>query len=313
MFTPIIKNNITEDISILVKQSNNSFNYICECGEASRLSIKEIQQTEVIFISHTHIDHFANFDQIIRHQIGIQRKVTICGPKGIAQNIFHKLHAFTWNLISEDAITYEIIEMLTDQSIQTYELKPSKWELIKKDKKTSNVLFKGKDFEVTGILLDHKIPTLAYKFQENTKIKLKDTPFKGGPWVSALKLAFEQKQLNQIIEIDGKQHLAETLFCYLEVKEGDSLGIIMDHAASEQNHKKIFNHFYGTKQIFIECFYKTEDKELANKNAHSFVQKSAEIAKSLKAENITPVHFSRKYKLEDLEEIEKEFYQILTQ
>ena len=84
MFEAEIKSKREEDISILVKLDNHPWNYLCECCNASNLTIKEIQNTNAIFISHTHIDHFVNFDTVIRHQIGIQRRVVICGPKGIA-------------------------------------------------------------------------------------------------------------------------------------------------------------------------------------------------------------------------------------
>ena len=61
-----IKSKYNEDISILVKLENHSWNYLCECGNASEISVKEIQNTQAIFISHTHIDHFINFDTVIK-------------------------------------------------------------------------------------------------------------------------------------------------------------------------------------------------------------------------------------------------------
>ena len=68
MILPELKSKIGEDISILVRLDNHTPSYICECGDASELTLKECQNTEGIFISHTHIDHFINFDQILRHQ-----------------------------------------------------------------------------------------------------------------------------------------------------------------------------------------------------------------------------------------------------
>jgi len=74
MFLPEVKSKFNEDISILIKLDNYSSNFICECGDASDLTVKECQNTEAIFVSHTHIDHFINFDFILRHQIGIGRR-----------------------------------------------------------------------------------------------------------------------------------------------------------------------------------------------------------------------------------------------
>lgn len=308
MFTHHIKSLPNEDISILVKLDNHSWNYLCECGDASLLTVKEIQNCNAIFISHTHIDHFVNFDAVIRHQIGIQRSVVICGPKNIAQQIQARLQSYTWNLIEENAITYEIRELTSTNTITKYELKPPFWQLEQLSTEASNLLFKTKAFEVSGILLDHKTPTLAYRFKENNtvKIDIQSSGFKGGKWVKELKDAFTSNT-NPTITIESQSYQAKELFHLLQVQEGDSLGIIMDHAAHSENHLKIKNHFYHCNQVLIESFYKNEDKEFAEINFHSYAKKSAEIMRLSKVKQATPVHFSRKYQETDILEIIQQF------
>ena len=117
MILPELKSKIGEDISILVRLDNHTPSYICECGDASELTLKECQNTEGIFISHTHIDHFINFDQILRHQIGIQKRIIICGPIGIIDQVQSKIKGYSWNLIEAGAITYEIREIIDEQKI----------------------------------------------------------------------------------------------------------------------------------------------------------------------------------------------------
>jgi ribonuclease Z len=65
MFHSEIKSQFNEDISILVQLDNHPCNYICECGDASNWTVKEVQNAHAVFISHTHIDHFVNFDRLI--------------------------------------------------------------------------------------------------------------------------------------------------------------------------------------------------------------------------------------------------------
>ncbi len=48
MFLPEIKSEPSEDISILIKLDNHSDFYLCECGQASRLTVKDCQQTTAI-------------------------------------------------------------------------------------------------------------------------------------------------------------------------------------------------------------------------------------------------------------------------
>lgn len=305
-----LKNQVDEDISILVKLDNHPWNYLCECGDASKLTVKEIQNCNAIFISHTHIDHFANFDSVIRHQLGIQRKVVICGPEHIAAQIQHRILSYSWNLIHEDSITYEIRELTSSNELITYELRPPLWELKRCSRVASQILYKDKNFEVSGILLNHKIPTLAYKFTENdsVKINLSNSPFKGGKWVHELKEAFLQQANHTPINLDNKQYTAEELFYLLHIEKGDSLGIIMDHAPSEENHEKIKKHFYQCNTVLIESFYKNEDQHFAELNYHSFARMSGTIMRLSAVKHPIPVHFSRKYGEEDIKTLTSEFF-----
>jgi ribonuclease Z len=309
MFKAEVKSKIGEDICILVNLDNHPWSYLCECGNASDLTVKEVQNSNAIFISHTHIDHFVNFDTVIRHQIGIQRRIIICGPKGIAKQVQSKIKSYTWNLIEKGAIIYEIREVLSENEIYTFEVEPPLWELKEREVIQTNVVFKEKSFFVTALLLDHKIPTVAYKFKENDAIKIDilTSGFKGGKWVQELKDAFEKNDVTKVVSIEGKDYHATELFHLLHVQEGDSVGIIMDHAANEENHSKIKEHFFKSRKVFIETFYKREDKEQAELNYHSYSSMSGRIMRQTQVIEAIPVHFSRKYNEGEVKLLIEEF------
>ena len=309
MFISEVKSSYKEDISILIKPDNHPWNYLCECGDAKALSVKEIQNCNAIFISHTHIDHFVNFDAIIRHQIGIQRRIIICGPKGIAEQVQFRIKSYTWNLIDENAIVYEIREIISENKFIVYEVIPPLWKLKHLKEVNTNLIFEEKYFTVSATLLNHKTPTLAYLFKEKDtlKIDLTSTNFKGGKWVKKLKDAYTLKQNNAVITIHQENYIAQDLFYLLHIQQGDSVGIIMDHTANEENHLKIKKHFFECKKVFIESFYKNEDKELALLNYHSYASMSGKIMKECNVEKPIPVHFSRKYNEHEIQELIKEF------
>lgn len=309
MFRPEIKSRIGEDISLLVKLDNHPWNYLCECGDASELTVKEIQNVNAVFISHTHIDHFVNFDAVIRHQIGIQRRVVICGPKGIAKQVQARLKSYTWNLIQKGAIVYEIREVESVGTIRVFEIEPLEWELREISKLDGNTLFTEKNFEVTYTLLDHKTPSMAYKFKEKdtVKIDIQASGMRGGKWIKELKDAFENDREDQPIEVEGKAYLAKELFHLLSIQIGDSVGIVMDHAANPANHALIVQHFNECQKVFIESFYKAEDKEFAVQNFHSYSTMSGKVMRKAKVKSAIPVHYSRKYKQTDIDELIVEF------
>lgn len=309
MFLPELKSEIGEDISILIRLDNYSFNFICECGDASKLTVKECQNAEAIFISHTHIDHFINFDFILRHQIGIAKKVTICGPEGITKQVQSKIRGYQWNLIEKDAISYEIREIKTDGQITRSEINPPEWNIVELANKEPDILFRHKRFTVDYTILDHKTASIAYLFKENDSIKINmsNCQFKGGSWVRSLKIAFENQEGESLIEIEEKAYKAKDLFHLMEMKKGHTLGVIMDHVANESNHDKIRTLFNNCDQVFIESFYKEEDKEFAQSNYHSYSTASARIMKESKVKIAIPVHFSRKYKEDEIALLIEEF------
>lgn len=328
MFIPELKSQSNEDICILIKLDNHTGNYICECGDASKLTVKECQNTNAIFISHTHIDHFVNFDFILRHQIGIGRKVVVCGPKGITQQVQAKIKGYTWNLIEEGAIIYEIREIVDETTIQIAQILPPIWDIEVLDivKATNaqtlqttdndslnptiaNPIFEDDRFKVNFTILDHKTPSIAYLFQEedSVNIDIAESGFRGGIWVRELKTAFEENDESKSITIDDKTYQAKDLFYLLNIKKGDSLGVVMDHAIDEANHQKIEKLFKDCNKVFIESFYKEADKDFAKSNFHSYSLESAKIMRKCGVKEAIPVHFSRKYSEQEVAELIEEF------
>ncbi|MCS4305110.1 peptidase [Chryseobacterium sp. BIGb0232] len=303
-----IKSLLKEDISILVKVPNSGKYYLCDCGEASLLTVKEAQTTSAIFISHTHIDHFANFDGIFRHQIGSGEKVIICGPQNIHEQIGARLKSYTWNLIDENAIEYQIHEIVSKEEIKIYTIRPPYWNL--EYIKTQNFLFEDEYVHVDFAILDHKTDSIAYLFKEKDSVTFHEnvSDFKKGKWISELKTAFENNDPDKEIEIEGTLYKALGLFHLLTRNKGYKLGVIMDHAADEDNYKKIKEVFNNTDMVYIETFYKDEDQEFAKMNHHSFASASGKIMKECNVKEAIPIHFSRRYTENDQQEIETAFY-----
>ena len=139
------------------------------------------------------------------------------------------------------------------------------------------------------------------------KIDLEASGLKGGKWVQCLKEAFQKGESQKAIIIDGVEYRAHEFFHLLHIQKGDSLGIIMDHAATEENHSKIYHHFLGCQKVFIESFYKNDDQKSAELNSHSYAGKSGFIMRKAKVREAIPVHFSRKYTETETLELVSEF------
>ncbi|MEM7101924.1 MAG: peptidase [Bacteroidota bacterium] len=302
MIHATLKSKWDEDICLMLTIDNDKWNYLCDCGSASLLKPGECLKTRAIFISHTHVDHFINFDTIMRHQLGLGKLNSICGPKGIAENVRGKLLGYQWNLIETDSITYEIREVNEQGRIAIYHLKPPKWELNFIKNLESNTIFKGEEFSVSYTILDHGIPSIAYLFQENTKLKIKETPYAPGAWISLLKKAYRQNLPEMEFYIGEKDFRAKDLFHLLYEKPGYKVGFVMDHLASSANHEKIIDLCKDADVLFIEAYYRKIDEAFAKKNYHSTAQASGEVARKAGVQNVYFIHHSRRYstEIEDL-------------
>lgn len=299
MLHSTLKSKATEDVCVLFRAENHAWNYVCDCGIASELSVKDCRDTAAIFISHTHIDHFSNFDWILRHQLAVGRKVVICGPPGIAKNVQSKLLAYNWVLLETDehAVSYQVHEIHENGKIEVYWLRATRWELEKTNEYFSDICYENESFFVKYTHLNHSIPSIAYLFEEHpkAKMKLENCPFKAGKWMGELKKAFLSNDFEAQIEVEGQLFAAKDLFQYIENERGYRLGYIMDHRADAENHEKILALFSEADECFIETYYREMEREFAAKNFHSVAAESAKVMRNAKVKKVHPVHHSRRY------------------
>jgi ribonuclease Z len=305
------KSHISEDICFFASVDNHPWSYLFDCGKARYLSAGDCKSLHAIFVTHTHIDHFCNFDTLLRHHVGMRRVVTICGPKGIAMNVQGKARSYTWNLIKKYRPVYRIHE-IQKQKVTVYELGPPHWDLIEKSSFTMHeqICFKEKGLFVRCAELDHKIPSMAYAMEEDSSLNISDFPHRPGPWIKQLKDAYQNNQPDQSITVDEQTVLpAKELFQYLYVKQGWKLGYAMDHLACKENHTILGDLFRNANEVVIEGFFRECDKDYALKHYHSTAYESGKLARQAGAEKLTLVHHSRRYQRE-LKDLREEAYAV---
>ena len=80
-----------------------------DLGDLTPLSSRQLLCVTDAFVSHTHMDHFAGFDRLLRVCLHRTTPLHLIGPAGFADRVEHKVRAYTLNLLNEDSIDFVIV------------------------------------------------------------------------------------------------------------------------------------------------------------------------------------------------------------
>lgn len=286
-----------------------------DLGDLSNLSAKDLLKVTHAFVTHTHMDHFIGFDNLLRLFLGRNKTLHLYGPPFFFHQVEGKLDGYTWNLVSENKSDFqlEVSEVHTHRIYtKTYvcqdRFRPKK-EISSRE--FDGTLLKEPSFSVHGTLLDHRTPCLglclAERFSVNIiKDGLKDLGIPAGPWLNRFKTAIYQgwdlrKEFKVTWEEEGKVtremqfplgDLAEKI---ARVSPGQRISYITDVVASPENCKKIIRLARGVDLLFIEAAFLSDQAQLARKKYHLTAWEAGHLAKKAGARQFQVFHFSPRY------------------
>jgi ribonuclease Z len=170
-----------------------------DLGDLSPLSSRELLRVSHTFVSHTHMDHFAGFDRLLRICLHRPTPLHLFGPLGFNDQIEHKLKAYTWNLLGADSFDFTLTatEFGPDGADRACEFRAR--EAFRRRERAAcklapDVLLEENDFKIAGAVLDHGTACLAFALEERVRVNVwkqglaaLDLPV--GPWVNEAKRA----------------------------------------------------------------------------------------------------------------------------
>src|ERR1700745_585566 len=80
-----------------------------DLGDLTPLSPRQLLRVNHCFVTHTHMDHFAGFDRLLRVCLHRTTPLHLIGPPEFADRVEHKLMAYTLNLLDEDSVDFVIV------------------------------------------------------------------------------------------------------------------------------------------------------------------------------------------------------------
>ncbi len=280
-----------------------------DCGEdtCSVLSVSTVQKIDHLFISHFHLDHLAGLDHFIRMNYNrYDKPVHIWGPETAGDVLFHRLNSFTWNLI-ETLPTRWFIHEVSPQKIVTTELRASEAfarKHVQQSRVFSPVILQTADFTVSVIFLNHRIPVLGFKVCEKPRLNvdtraLQSHGLPAGPYLNRLKddrIADEER-----LQIGGQLFTVGKLRkILLKKRKGSCLAYLTDFIFEADRLKEWTAFLHNCDDLICESQYLEKDLDLAQQNFHLTARQAAQIARAAGVKQLTLIHFSRRYGLEDL-------------
>ena len=112
LFQPRLVNGPFEDPGLFIPFQYARRAYLFDLGDLTRLPARDLLKISHVFVSHTHMDHFIGFDQLLRCILGREKDLYLYGPSGFIRNVEGKLAGYSWDLV--DRFTCRLALHLTE-------------------------------------------------------------------------------------------------------------------------------------------------------------------------------------------------------
>jgi len=314
LFEPRLVNDTFGDPGLYVDFRDERRALLFDLGDITVLPPRKLMRVSHVFVTHTHMDHFAGFDHLLRVVLGRKAGLMLFGGPDFVAQIEHKLHAYTWNVVHRyDELVLDVCEIGTDGRGRR-----ARFSSRTRFKREANASFEWSGdivhdeatFRVRGRFVDHDIPCLSYAIEEKAHVNVAKDRLEAlgvgvGPWLRELKHAVLTGASGTTpIDVrwrdrDGEHAMARTVdeLCHLilDIAPGQRIGYVTDLRNTEANVKVLSALLEDVDVLFIESVFLDEDAEHGARKNHLTAGQAGRIARTVRAKTVKPFHFSPRY------------------
>ena len=285
-----------------------------DLGDLSVLPPRKLMRLSHLFVTHTHMDHFAGFDTWLRVVLGRKPAVTMYGgPEFIAQ-VEHKLRAYTWNVVHryEVELVIDVREIGPDAGRRA--LFSSRNRFAREDRAgcpiAGDVVHDEATFRVRARFVDHDMPCLAYALEEKAHVnvakdrlaalgvstgawlrELKHAVLSGAPDATPIRVEWRDRDGDHAMT----RSVGELRPLILDIAPGRRIGYVTDLRYTDANVQALTALLSGVDLLFIESVFLDADADHAARKNHLTARQAGEIARRVGARAVAPFHFSPRY------------------
>jgi ribonuclease Z len=315
LFEPRLVNDPFGDPALYVDLRDERRALLFDLGDIAVLPPRKLLRLSHVFVSHTHMDHFVGFDQLLRVVLGRKQSLVLFGGPGFVAQVEHRLRAYTWNVVHRYAVelVLDVREIGLDGrgrrahfSSRTGFARESGMPF----EYAGDVLHDEALFRVRGRFVDHEMPCLAFALEEKArprvaKDRLAALGVSAGPWLRELKLAIlsaapahtpiQLRWRDRHGEHEMSRSVGELTDIVLDVAPGQRIGYVTDLRFTEANLHTLAPLIAAVDQLFIESVFLDTDRAHAQRKNHLTARQAGQIAREAGARAVVPFHFSPRY------------------
>lgn len=289
---------------------------LLDLGDLQPLSDRRLLRVSHIFVSHTHMDHFAGFDRMIRILLGRDRTLNLFGPPGFIERVRHRLASYTWNLVGnfKTDLVLRVAEYAGGDEVSRACLSSRHAfavEPLPSQPAPRGLLLDLADYRVRAAILDHGIPCLGFALEQKRHVnvwknRVEEMGFRVGPWLRELKQAILREEPDDTEfrvhwrDADGTARealhpLGELRDRLTDIVTGQKIAYVTDIRWSPSNRAAIVDLARGSDVLYIEAAFLNEDAGLAAAKNHLTAAQAGRLAREAGVKRMQPFHFSPRY------------------
>ncbi len=314
LFEPRLVNAAFGDPGLYVDFRDERRALLFDLGDIAALPPRKLMRLSHVFVTHTHMDHFAGFDRLLAVVLGRKPKLALVGGPGFVAQVEHKLRAYTWNVVHRyDELVLDVCEIGIDGggqcarfSTRTGFVREASASFALRD----DVVHDEATFRVRARFVDHGIPCLAYAVEEKAHVNvakdrlealgvatgawlrdLKHAVLSGAPDATPIELRWRDRDGDHAMT----RRVGELRHLILDVARGQRIGYATDLRYTVANVRTLAELFADVDVLFIECVFLDEDAAHAARKNHLTAGQAGRIAHAARARTVQPFHFSPRY------------------
>jgi ribonuclease Z len=310
-FAPRLINDAFDDPGLFIGFHYERRAILFDLGRLDRLSVREILKVSDVFVSHTHMDHFIGFDQLLRFSLHREQPLRLYGPKGFIDNVRGKLAGYTWNLIRDYPLQLMVHEIDVG-NIHKAAFKAAHEFRVEGETMApfSGTLVEEPALCVRAAILDHKIPCLAFSLEEPARLNVKpdvleDMGFTSGPWLDELKTMLRENRSRETrvqvpLRSGGTKELTlqQCRDRLIAESRGQKVVYVVDNQYNASNAGRILGLAQNADLFYCEAFFSQAEEARAKDRYHLTAAQAGLLARRANVTRFIPFHFSPRYQSE---------------